>query len=56
MTFVMPGPYHPLKPGERLEITFQDGIVLSGRVVNATPPSDDGSVTYTVVWDGGDGE
>lgn len=50
--------YHPptmvLKPDEILEITLQDGTVVLGRVVSASPPNDDGSVTYTVSWEAGE--
>lgn len=43
-----------MEPDEKLEITLQDGTVLHGRVIDASPPSDDGSVTYTVSWKAGE--
>lgn len=43
-----------LHTGEMLKITLLDGTVLHGRVVSASPPSDDGSVTYTVSWETGE--
>lgn len=53
LQIVMPGSWRVMEPDEKLEITLQDGTVLHGRVIDASPPSDDGSVTYAVSWEAG---
>lgn len=40
-----------MKPGDRLDITLQDGTVVHAQVTDVAPPSNDGSFTYTVTWE-----
>lgn len=53
LEFRLPAPLL-LKPDQKLDITFLDGTVVHARVVDAAPPSDDGSVSYTVSWEAGE--